>query len=50
MNDKPIRTRYETKIEYTVNGLLHREDGPAVIWYDGEMKWLINGEMSCHKP
>jgi hypothetical protein len=24
--------------------IIHREDGPAVEWYDGGKEWLINGE------
>jgi hypothetical protein len=26
------------------NGLLHREDGPAVIYLDGYESWYLNGE------
>ena len=29
---------------YYVNGLRHREDGPAVIYTDGIIYWFINGE------
>ena len=25
-------------------GLLHREDGPAVEWHDGNKSWFINGQ------
>ncbi len=44
-------------IEYTVkvygngyqkwylNGNLHREDGPAIIWADGTQKWYLNGNL-----
>jgi len=28
------------------NGLLHREDGPAVEWINGFKSWWINGERS----
>jgi hypothetical protein len=27
-----------------LNGLLHREDGPAVEWADGTKYWYINGQ------
>lgn len=27
-----------------INGLLHREDGPAVIKSNGTIEWWINGE------
>ena len=26
-----------------VNGLLHREDGPAVIYPNGNKEWFLNG-------
>lgn len=25
------------------NGILHREDGPAVEWLNGDKEWYING-------
>lgn len=34
----PKRTEWRDK-----NGRLHREDGPAVIWEDGDQEWFING-------
>ena len=33
--------------EWYVNGLLHREDGPAVINADGSQEWWIDG--LCHR-
>ena len=27
-----------------VDGKLHREDGPAIIWADGSKFWFVNGE------
>jgi len=29
-------------LEYFLNGLFHREDGPAVIWNGGIQKYYIN--------
>ena len=29
--------------EWTVDGLLHRTDGPAVIWRNGRQEWWVNG-------
>jgi hypothetical protein len=26
------------------NGKTHREDGPALEWYDGDKSWYLNGE------
>lgn len=31
--------------KYWRNGLLHRDDGPAVIYPNGEMKWYQNGQL-----
>ncbi|HED37740.1 MAG TPA: hypothetical protein ENI76_05790 [Ignavibacteria bacterium] len=31
--------------EWRVNGLLHREDGPAQEYPDGDKKWWINGKL-----
>ena len=30
--------------EYRMNGLLHREDGPAVECANGDKEWWINGK------
>ena len=38
-----IKTEYPDRVEYTLNGLRHREDGPAVEWSDGSKEWFING-------
>jgi hypothetical protein len=32
-------------ITYTLNGLLHREDGPAIELNNGAKAWYINGEL-----
>ena len=29
---------------WIVNGLLHREDGPAFEWANGNKDWYVNGE------
>ena len=33
--------------EYRMNGLLHREDGPAIEYANGDKFWYINGK--CHR-
>jgi len=43
MKVEPIRTVTKYRIEYTLNGKLHREDGPAVIRFDGTMWWCKDG-------
>ncbi len=30
---------------WNVKGLLHREDGPAVEYIDGEQQWWVNGNI-----
>jgi len=30
---------------YYVNNKLHREDGPAIEWVNGEKQWIINGHL-----
>lgn len=32
------------KTEWRQNGLLHREDGPAIEWADGGKSWWLNGK------
>jgi hypothetical protein len=32
-------------VEYRLNGLLHREDGPAIEWKSGSKEWLLNGKL-----
>ena len=32
---------------FNLEGKLHREDGPAVEWNDGDKEYYINGE--CHR-
>jgi len=42
--------KYEVTIDcngteiWKLNGKLHREDGPAVIWSDGTKEYYLNGE------
>jgi hypothetical protein len=31
--------------EWYLNGKLHREDGPAVIWASGRQVWHLNGKL-----
>ena len=35
---------YVDRVEYRLNGKLHREDGPAIEWTNGRKEWWINGE------
>src|ERR1700691_3594237 len=35
---------HDGDIHYYLNGLHHREDGPAIIYSDGRMYYFLNGE------
>jgi hypothetical protein len=37
------RTELSGRIEYKLNGKLHREDGPAMELVDGKKKWYRTG-------
>jgi hypothetical protein len=48
--DYMIRFGYSVKItshqiQWTLNGKVHRYDGPAVIWVDGLQEWYIDGKL-----
>ena len=34
----------EVLVTWFLNGQVHREDGPAVIWADGGQEWWLNGQ------
>lgn len=38
-------TKYGTRCYYNNAGELHRDDGPAVEWYDGTKNWYQNGQL-----
>jgi len=38
----PSVNRYGAKI-WRLNGSLHREDGPAIVFKDGSEYWYLNG-------
>lgn len=46
MNDKPTMkiNEHGTKL-WTLNGELHREDGPAIEWCHGDKDWYLNGKL-----
>ncbi|MDP2696101.1 MAG: hypothetical protein Q8O87_02500 [bacterium] len=44
MKHKPIRTEHKDFVEWTLDGKLHREDGPAIEHADGTKEWFINGK------
>lgn len=32
-------------VAHYVNGILHRVDGPTIIWQDGQKEWYQNGKL-----
>jgi len=44
MNKPKCRTRSSGTKQWTLNGKCHREDGPAIEWFDGIKEWWLNGE------
>jgi hypothetical protein len=43
-SDGSYLNKYGDVCWYNEAGQRHREDGPAVIYNDGEVEWLLNGE------
>ena len=46
MSCRTFQDGYETNY-WLKDGLLHREDGPAVVYYNGDKIWYKNG--LCHR-
>jgi len=45
MSDKVIKTEYPDRVQYTLetlDGKLHREDGPALEYFGGSKYWFLN--------
>jgi hypothetical protein len=40
-----VRSQFPDRVEYRLNGLLHREDGPAVEWCTGLKAWYRKGSL-----
>ena len=43
MKEYTVRV-YDDRTEWHLDGVLHREDGPAIEWADGGKSWWINGK------
>ena len=43
--NKSIKKGYNNRIEYTLNGQLHRVDGPAIEYISGTKVWYLNGQL-----
>jgi hypothetical protein len=37
------RVEFPDRVEYRLNGKLHRTDGPALEWVHGYSEWFLNG-------
>ena len=42
---KVIVDEYGTARWYNEDGQLHREDGPAIEWANGDKSWWLNGQL-----
>ena len=42
MQTPTMGTTQRGTIMYSLNGLLHREDGPAITYADGYQQWYLN--------
>ena len=43
MKEYTVRV-YDDRTEWHLDGVLHREDGPAIEWKDGDKYWYKNGK------
>lgn len=44
MNKYKVVTHHRGRKEWYLNGVIHRVDGPAIIYLDGHESWWLNGE------
>jgi hypothetical protein len=44
MNKPECKTLPDGTKNWLLNGKLHREDGPAVEWFNGIKQWYLNGK------
>jgi len=42
---KIIKTEYRDRVEYTLDGERHREDGPATETVNGDKAWYLHGKL-----
>lgn len=45
MNSEVVRTEFDDRVEYRLNGKLHRTDGPAIEYDDGDKLWYVEGRL-----
>ena len=44
VSDPEVTVDYDGTKKWSLNGQLHREDGPAIEWSDGDKSWYLNGK------
>jgi hypothetical protein len=44
LSSEVIKKEFDDRIEYHLNGNLHRTDGPAIEWSDGGKHWYLEGK------
>lgn len=37
-----VEDSYETRIRWKYDGKVHRTDGPAITYFDGDRRWFLN--------
>lgn len=42
-----IIEQYINRTEYKQNGMLHRKNGPAIIYVGGAQLWYLNNKLHC---
>ena len=40
-----VKNKQGNKFQILPNEVYHREDGPAIVYLDGEKKWWMNGKL-----
>ena len=43
LKQRTVVDRYGTRFYYNQYGVLHRENGPAIEWVDGDCWWFLFG-------
>lgn len=45
LKEEKVVSKYGGSVAYYKNGQLHREDGPAIEWRNGDRQLWVNGEL-----
>ena len=50
MNKPEVKVNLHGTKEWHLNGKLHREDGPAVEYSNGDKRWYLNDKLIIVRP